>query len=71
MGQDGSVELYMARISTVIVKLQHPQEFGLPTGIPARGHKPMTMPLHIYWPNGSIELEMVRIGPAVVELQRP
>ena len=38
-GQDGCIELEMAWIIPVVVKLQSPQEFGCPTGIPARAQR--------------------------------
>ena len=66
-GQCGSSELEMKWISKVVVKLQHPQDFGFPTGVPWLVDGPMTMLLLIYLVQGSIELETGWISPGVVE----
>ena len=65
MGQDGSIELEMARIGPTVVEIQHQQEFGCPTGIPRRTQRHR-------WPcrctstgqNGSIELGDGTNGPS-------
>ena len=66
MGQDGSIEFNMRRISLAVVELQRSQEFGCPTEMSGKDWRVNDLTGQ----DGSTEIEMEQIDPVIVVLQR-